>query len=577
VSWVKRGNCRSSRPDLCVDYHGPSKASVTRRAQAHNAFWGDPAMTYDVGSMAQTSVVQASVAHPSEPTGRYQLIDEVMTSPLGPLWTARTLSGAEQGRLVTIRRLSTLGATPAAIDRLMADAVAALGVRDGRVVATLDVMLEADGISVVGEYVEGETLAALLQTAFIKSSPLPTSVATRIGRDVLAAVCAAKQQWGGGALSFPHGGLLPHSILVAGFGEAMVSDIGVARGAFDLHGALGNLDCARYRAPEQASRGHNDESTDVYTMGVVLWEMLANQPLPPNAPALDRVERAGPPIAEGLARLVERALDPNPDVRFATLREMMFAINEACTEIAAPEQVLLTLDRLARPAMEARRTRLGASLPSERPERSPPSNRPTLQPLSPWPEPDAAGASASPTEGEPEEFGFTVHEHPTLSDRERVGPLGAIVRTEASPPRRVQGLSVIANANQLAVAANDSTAGIERASSRPPRDRRVTIGVAALVALGIIGTALILGARGPADAASRLEPRSPSSAPPAATPPPSSKLPVGDVASAAGNPAAPVGPPSAAPNLSPSAPPALRKAGPTKRVPRDSAFRPHGP
>jgi eukaryotic-like serine/threonine-protein kinase len=532
-------------------------------------------MTYDVGLMAQTSVVRASAAHPSQPTGRYQLIDEVMTSPLGPLWAATTLSGDEQGRLVTIRQLSTLGATPTTIDRVMADAAAAREVRDGRVVATLDVMLEADRISVVGEYVEGETLAALLQTAFMKRSPLPTSVATRIGRDVLAAMCAAKEQWGGGKLSFPHGGLLPHSILVAGFGEAMVSDVGIARGALDLHRAMGNLDCARYRAPERASREYDDESTDVYAVGVVLWEMLANQSLLPNAPALDRVERAGPPLFEGLVRLVERAMNPNPDVRFATLREMMVALNEACAEIAAPEQVLLTLDRLARPAMEARRARLGSLLPSERPDRSPPSNRPTLQPLSPWPEPHAGGTGGSPG-AEPEQSGFTMHEHPTFSDRERVGPHGTIATTEAPPPRRVQGLFV-ASATQLAVAAKESAAGIERASFRPARSKRLTMGVATLAAVGVVGTALILRTPEPAEGTSRLEAQSPSSAPQGVAPPSRSAAAVGDAAPSINDPAALVGPLSATPTLSASIAPTLRKAGPTKRAPRDSTFRPHGP
>lgn len=403
----------------------------------------------------------------SETTGRYELLAELTMGPLGALWAARTLSGGERGRLVTIRRVSTLAAAPALVDRLIGSASAALDVRHSGVVATLDLLPELEAVSVVSEYVEGETLASLLATAIATQGPLPAPVAVRVCLDVLTALSAAKQQWRPNSSTFPSGGLLPHSVLVAGFGEAMVCDLGVARAALELPSLRGKHAALRYRAPEQTAEGLDDERADVYAVGAMLWEMLANQELPQLPPALDRLDRSGPPVATALVRLVERALLPDAKARIATLADMIAELHEPSIDVAAPEQVLLTLDRLARPTLEARRARFRAPLPSERPERSPPSNRPTLAPQL-----AVVGGARSERAPQSSSPGFSEHERPTFSERARLAQLEASRAGSAPSPGRA-----LARVEGNAALAAGAIASVELAADAGPLARRATASI----------------------------------------------------------------------------------------------------
>jgi serine/threonine-protein kinase len=116
-------------------------------------------------------------------------------------------------------------------------------------------------------------------------------VALRIVLDVLEALDAVRGQWRD---LFPsvesdddrllasavHGGLTPDGVLVASFGEAMLLDAGLAGVAMTMHPILDHADVIGYRAPEQIEPGGPaDERADVFTTGVLVWEILAGRPL----------------------------------------------------------------------------------------------------------------------------------------------------------------------------------------------------------------------------------------------------------------------------------------------------------
>jgi serine/threonine-protein kinase len=518
-----------------------------------------------------------------EATGRYELLAELMTGPLGALWAARTLSGSERGRLVTIRRVSTLAAAPALVDRLIGNASAALDVRHSGVVATLDLLPELEAVSIVSEYVEGETLASLLATAIATHGPLPAPVAVRVCLDVLTALSAAKQQWRPNGSTFPSGGLLPHSVLVAAFGEAMVCDLGVARAALELPSLSGSHAALRYRAPEQTPEGPDDERADVYAVGAMLWEMLANQQLPQLPPALDRLERSGPPVATALVRLVERALAPDANARIATFADMIAELYEPSIDVAAPEQVLLTLERLARPALEARRARFRAPLPSERPERSAPSNRPTLAPQLP-----VVGGARSERPAQASSPGFSEHERPTFSEHARLARLETSHAGSAPPPGRE--LARVELNGSLAVAPITT---VELAADAEPIARRSTAGLRpwlALFALVVVALVVVF-------VLSRGEERSPVAASPQRSNAPTSaaSAPVAEPSAEEQLRTQEGAPPATQAEIVPAVQPSARapqpplparereEPGAKTRAPgkaptkRESAFRPHGP
>jgi serine/threonine-protein kinase len=158
---------------------------------------------------------------------------------------------------------------------------------------------------------------------------------------------------------------VPDSVFVERTGKTRVLDAGVW--AVAARTALaGNHVGARYFAPEQLD-GRCDSRTDVFALGLLLWEMLAARP-PRHArnfralseeirttsiPNLGRLVRPGAPVvARSLGELVARALDPEPSGRFATPLDLaigLVEITHPVTEAEAAVMLGLTRSSGARP------------------------------------------------------------------------------------------------------------------------------------------------------------------------------------------------------------------------------------
>jgi serine/threonine-protein kinase len=350
-------------------------------------------------------------------------VAELGEGPLGSLWAAVVTSGAEQGRVVAVRRLSDLDQP--ARERLRLAGETAMQLRHARLVATLDVVDQPRGLAVVTEHVDGELLSVLLRSAAVKRAPLPPATALRIAFDVLTALRAARDLWTKSTpLSGPdperllravYGGITPTDIIVASYGDTVLCNVGVAGMAAHVQSVGRHPEFLCYRAPEQLDPGAIvDERADVFSVGVIVWEMLAHRPLfgserryhgvrggidPATEakeiedrvrslaiPTLDAIPRTGPPIPKTVVDIVARALERKPQDRFATLEHMSEALRALSREsIATAEQVVMAVDRLAREAIDARRAALeiavGYRAVSD--SKPPPSNRPTLRPPPP--------------------------------------------------------------------------------------------------------------------------------------------------------------------------------------------------
>ena len=181
-------------------------------------------------------------------------------------------------------------------------------------------------------YVEGESLRDRLR----RETQLPVDDALQIAREVADALAYAHGQ---GVI---HRDIKPENILLTG-GHALVADFGIAR-------ALDQADSARltetgmavgtaaYMSPEQASaESHIDGRSDVYSLGCVVYEMLAGEP-PYTGPTpqaiiakrfsdpVPRVRRIRPSAPEGVDHAVTRALAPVPADRFGTMAEFARAL-----------------------------------------------------------------------------------------------------------------------------------------------------------------------------------------------------------------------------------------------------------
>jgi len=410
---------------------------------------------------------ESEQSKPQVRIGRYELLTEVARGPEAPLWIARVGEGADLGRLVMMRRIRRKSLDARSLEALRQAGTAATKIRDPRIVAVLDVVVVQEEFAVVSEYIDGELLRSVQRLAAQKGAPLPVPVSLRIGLDILTSIATASESVPSvGPARSVHGCISPDCVLVASFGDTMLTDLGV--------GGLGNgidlrarpASTLAYSAPERFDRTSSlDERADVFSIGVLLWELISGKPLfgvtgagadsetdalvqrIRSAPVarLESIRRAGSPVPVRVAEVIARALERDRDARFQSIGEMIRAIRRLDNMVATSDEVVTALDRIARPILEARRASLGQLTErlAARDSAPPESNRGTYRP--PAPAPAAAIVPAIPPNAIPRELRASSPPRPrppsalsTLGFPTPKKPIPARPSTGAPPPLPVK-------------------------------------------------------------------------------------------------------------------------------------------
>jgi TonB family protein len=165
------------------------------------------------------------------------------------------------------------------------------------------------------DYISGKNLENLLIQAANANSPIPADHALLIAERMSLALSVAADTRAGDE-RVVHGFAVPHLVMVSNEGETRVLGFEAAPGLAEQGQELGP-EISRYLAPELVASGRVDRSDDVFTLGAVLFELLACQPLPPAAPdayaaLVDgcRVAYDGSPLPAEVAALLKRSLAP---------------------------------------------------------------------------------------------------------------------------------------------------------------------------------------------------------------------------------------------------------------------------
>jgi serine/threonine-protein kinase len=282
-------------------------------------------------------------------------------------------------RTVAVKQLhASFSEDPGVLSTLLDEARLASRIQHPNVVATLDVVAEGTDVLLVLEYLHGESLSRLLRAA---REPPPIAVAKAIVAGALHGLHAAHEAKTetGESLGIVHRDVSPHNVFVGVDGLARMLDFGVAK-------ARGQLQTTRegqvkgklaYMAPEQIKSGEVSRRTDVFAAGIVLWETLTGQRLfrgeneghlitrvlaaPIPAPSTLRTE-----VDAHLDAIVLRALDRDPEVRFATTRAFALALEEG--GVATPSAVGEWVEETAHDTLAERAARV-AAIEQERPDR----------------------------------------------------------------------------------------------------------------------------------------------------------------------------------------------------------------
>ena len=254
--------------------------------------------------------------------GRYQ-----MEARIGAGGMAEVFRGFDPvlNRTVAIKVLNPQFARDTSfVERFRREAQAAARLNQPNIVAVYDTGADEGTQFIVMEFIEGRTLGEFMETG---RKPTPVQAA-EIAQKICGALAAAH------AAGVIHRDIKPGNVMVTRDGTVKVMDFGIARvlGPETAPQTSAVLGTASYLSPEQAQGGPVDARTDIYSLGAVLYEMLAGRPPfmgdTPVAVAYKQVNETpvvpsqlNPDVPARLDAVVMKALSKNPSNRYQTADE----------------------------------------------------------------------------------------------------------------------------------------------------------------------------------------------------------------------------------------------------------------
>lgn len=276
--------------------------------------------------------------------GRYELLFMLGQGGMGEVHLAR-LSGAGGFEKLCIVKtiLPQLNSDPQFVDRFHHEARVLVQLNHANIAQVYDMGEVDQTLYMAIEYVPGVDLGRVFDRTVRAGTHVPTPVALLIGQRLAEALGYAHRKVGadGALLGLVHRDISPQNVMVSYEGETKVIDFGLAKSvARSKHTmpstVLGKLG---YMSPEQAKALPLDYRSDIYSAGIVLWELLAGRPLfaggtvaemvammsNPRIPSLRSIR---PDISEALDATVMRALQVEPSMRYARCEDLARALNE---------------------------------------------------------------------------------------------------------------------------------------------------------------------------------------------------------------------------------------------------------
>jgi eukaryotic-like serine/threonine-protein kinase len=254
--------------------------------------------------------------------GRYRIVRKLGTGGMANVYLAED---EVLGRRVAIKILNDRHAgDDQFVERFRREAKNAASLSHPNIVSIYD-RGEAEGTYYIAmEYLDGRSLKELI----VARGPAPVHLAVDYARQILAAIRFAHRH------GIVHRDIKPHNVLVDGEGRLKVTDFGIARAGASQMTEVGSIiGTAQYLSPEQAKGAPVNQTSDLYSVGVVLYELLTgvvpfsgDTPVEiamkhlstvPEPPSTNRAE-----IPRDLDMVVMRALAKDPEERYHSAEEM---------------------------------------------------------------------------------------------------------------------------------------------------------------------------------------------------------------------------------------------------------------
>jgi serine/threonine-protein kinase len=276
--------------------------------------------------------------------GGYRILGKLAVGGMAEVFHAQPLPGTRQTagepRDVVLKRLlPAFAGDPVFVKNFVDEARISVRLRHPNIVRTFRCYKWHDDYLTVQEWVSGPTLSGLLEKRFREKSPLSPGAAVYIVGAILHALdYIHRARVGTGGEGIIHRDLSPANILLSHDGDVRLTDFGVAEVKGLMKGATGALrGTVAYMSPEQILGQPLDARSDLFSAGILLWEMLANRSLFDGDAAFETMQRvrdarvqnvrvAQPTLPFALGQVVRRALLSDRRLRFQSAREFHRAL-----------------------------------------------------------------------------------------------------------------------------------------------------------------------------------------------------------------------------------------------------------
>jgi serine/threonine protein kinase len=309
----------------------------------------------DLASVAENAIVEtphdAAAAPPPSPTsaresswrddrfGPYQLIDRVAIGGMAEVFKAKRAGVEGFEKIVALKRiLPHLSENKEFLDMFVDEAKMVAGLAHPNIVQIFDLGRIEKSYYIAMEYIHGRDLRTIMRRARDKGLRMPLDLSLRVVGQVCAALEYAhrKKDERGQPMQIVHRDVSPQNILISFEGDVKLVDFGIAKAATKAsntdRGALrGKL---LYMSPEQAWGRPIDRRSDVFSLGIVLYEMLTEtKPFVGAGTEVSILElvrqcvitparEINPRVPEPLDRVIMKALAREPDERYQDAGQM---------------------------------------------------------------------------------------------------------------------------------------------------------------------------------------------------------------------------------------------------------------
>lgn len=272
------------------------------------------------------------------PFGEYTLLRRLAVGGMAEVYVAKAVGVGGFERLVAIKVIHPrLSEDDHFVQMLIEEAKISVVLNHNNIAQCFDLGCIEDSYFIVMEFIEGADAYQMLRKATAAGKPLPVDLCSFVAAEVLRALDYAhrKTDGEGRPMGIVHRDVSPQNVLLSHNGEVKLVDFGIAKAAMRTEETEAGIIKGKYyyMSPEQAWGDPLDSRSDIFSLGIVLYELLTGTMVyqEENIPALlDKVRKAEippptrlrPELPPLLSAIVERAIQKRPEHRYQTAQDM---------------------------------------------------------------------------------------------------------------------------------------------------------------------------------------------------------------------------------------------------------------